>query len=252
MMFSSDEQFLFTAGEDGSVFVYTVYDAEGLQIKQKDADATFADEILIFKSDLQAKVKSCCRPCDIHLWFVFNLNRWVSAGGKHVQRVKCCKALYPPPRNIHCRLYAVLTGICTISSPWIRTIMHIVHVQVCHNMPYYSSSYISSGCTFTWAQATLSVPEELSLFHLNVHKEGKLPYQYTLWFFQNEEIARLRSEIHHLQSDNSFQLKMRESTYEGKVRELTQKCTQEMQMLRARNKVRLLREAVIWLWIHWL
>ena len=52
---SYDDQYLFSAGDDGSLFVFKVQDKDGRGLK-RDRDISYAEEILITKSDLEEKV----------------------------------------------------------------------------------------------------------------------------------------------------------------------------------------------------
>ncbi|KAJ3275620.1 Cilia- and flagella-associated protein 57 [Terramyces sp. JEL0728] len=47
-----NDRFLFTAGEDGSIWIFRVHDKEG-KLMKKEKDWTFSDEILVTKSDLR-------------------------------------------------------------------------------------------------------------------------------------------------------------------------------------------------------
>ena len=49
---SFDDQFLFTCGEDGCVWIYRLVDKDG-HVARRDKDWTFSDEILVTKSDLR-------------------------------------------------------------------------------------------------------------------------------------------------------------------------------------------------------
>jgi hypothetical protein len=63
MRMSFDDQYMFTVGEDASLFIYKATDKEGRGLK-RDKDIVYAEEILITKSDLEEKVRVCC-ICDI-------------------------------------------------------------------------------------------------------------------------------------------------------------------------------------------
>ena len=52
---SYDDQYLFSAGDDGSLFVFRVQDKDARGLK-RDRDLSYAEEILITKSDLEEKV----------------------------------------------------------------------------------------------------------------------------------------------------------------------------------------------------
>ena len=52
---SYDDQYLFSAGDDGSMFVFRVQDKDARGLK-RDRDLSYAEEILITKSDLEEKV----------------------------------------------------------------------------------------------------------------------------------------------------------------------------------------------------
>ena len=53
MKISYDDTYLFTVSEDASLYMFKIMDKEGRGLKSKDI--TFAEEILISKSDLQEK-----------------------------------------------------------------------------------------------------------------------------------------------------------------------------------------------------
>lgn len=53
MKLTYDDQYLVTVAEDGLVAVWKVVDKEG---RKRDKDISFAEEILITKSDLEDKV----------------------------------------------------------------------------------------------------------------------------------------------------------------------------------------------------
>ncbi|EDO36068.1 predicted protein [Nematostella vectensis] len=54
MRMSYDDQYLFTASEDGSLYIYKAVDKEGRGLK-RDKEVGYAEEILITKSDLEEK-----------------------------------------------------------------------------------------------------------------------------------------------------------------------------------------------------
>ena len=54
---SYDDQYLFSVSEDGSFYVFKISEKEGRGLK-RDKEVTFAEEILITKSDLEEKVSS--------------------------------------------------------------------------------------------------------------------------------------------------------------------------------------------------
>ena len=55
MRISYDDQFLFSVGQDGSLFAFRVTDKEGRGLK-RDKDVTYTEEVLVTKSDLEEKV----------------------------------------------------------------------------------------------------------------------------------------------------------------------------------------------------
>jgi len=55
MSITSDDQFLLTASEDGSIFIWKVYDKEGGILKQ-EKEVEYAEEVLIMRSDIEEKV----------------------------------------------------------------------------------------------------------------------------------------------------------------------------------------------------
>jgi len=66
---SYDDQYLFSAGDDGSLFVFKVQDKDVRGLK-RDRDLSYAEEILITKSDLEEKVMwyyliSCKFMCSV-------------------------------------------------------------------------------------------------------------------------------------------------------------------------------------------
>ncbi len=64
---SFDDQYLFTVGEDASLFIYKATDKEGRGLK-RDKEIVYAEEILITKSDLEEKVCVCA----LYVVFVTN------------------------------------------------------------------------------------------------------------------------------------------------------------------------------------
>lgn len=54
MKISYDDQFLFSVGQDGSLFIFKVTDKDGRGLK-REKDITFAEEVLVTKSDLEEK-----------------------------------------------------------------------------------------------------------------------------------------------------------------------------------------------------
>ena len=54
MRVSYDDQFLFSVGQDGSLFIFKVTDKDGRGLK-REKDITFAEEVLVTKSDLEEK-----------------------------------------------------------------------------------------------------------------------------------------------------------------------------------------------------
>lgn len=54
MRISHDDQFLFTVGQDGSLLALKVTDKDGRGLK-REKDITFAEEVLVMKTDLEEK-----------------------------------------------------------------------------------------------------------------------------------------------------------------------------------------------------
>ena len=54
MRISYDDQFLFSVGQDGTLFMFKVTDKDGRGLK-REKDITFAEEVLVTKSDLEEK-----------------------------------------------------------------------------------------------------------------------------------------------------------------------------------------------------
>ena len=54
MRISYDDQYLFSVGQDGSLFIFKVTDKDGRGLK-REKDITFAEEVLVTKSDLEEK-----------------------------------------------------------------------------------------------------------------------------------------------------------------------------------------------------
>ena len=62
MRMSYDDQYLFSVGQDGSLFAFRVTDKEGRGFK-REKEITFAEEVLVTRSDLEEKVsKQCKKP----------------------------------------------------------------------------------------------------------------------------------------------------------------------------------------------
>ena len=57
MCISYDDQYLFSVGEDGTLFSFRVVDKEGRMLK-RERESAYAEEVLITRSDLEEKVKS--------------------------------------------------------------------------------------------------------------------------------------------------------------------------------------------------
>lgn len=57
MRISYDDQFLFSVGQDGSLLALRVTDKDGRGLK-REKDITFAEEVLVMKTDLEEKVGS--------------------------------------------------------------------------------------------------------------------------------------------------------------------------------------------------
>lgn len=55
MAITFDDQYLMSASEDGSVFIWKIIEQEGRGLK-RDKEINYAAEILITKSDLEEKV----------------------------------------------------------------------------------------------------------------------------------------------------------------------------------------------------
>ena len=66
MCISYDDQYLFSVGEDGTLFSFRVVDKEGRMLK-RERESAYAEEVLITRSDLEEKVKS------VHA-FMVNMN----------------------------------------------------------------------------------------------------------------------------------------------------------------------------------
>lgn len=55
MRISHDDQFLFSVGLDGSLLALRLTDKDGRGLK-REKDITFAEEVLVMKTDLEEKV----------------------------------------------------------------------------------------------------------------------------------------------------------------------------------------------------
>ena len=55
MRISYDDQFLFSVGLDGSLFMFRLIDKEGRGLK-REKDVSFAEEVLVTKTDMEEKV----------------------------------------------------------------------------------------------------------------------------------------------------------------------------------------------------
>lgn len=55
MVITFDDQYLLTVSEDGCLLIWKIIDKEGRGLK-RDKEITYAEEILITKSDLEEKV----------------------------------------------------------------------------------------------------------------------------------------------------------------------------------------------------
>jgi cilia- and flagella-associated protein 57 len=52
---SFDDQYLFSAGEDGSLYIFRISDKDHSLLKKKEKDSFYADEVLVTKPDLEEK-----------------------------------------------------------------------------------------------------------------------------------------------------------------------------------------------------
>ena len=59
MKISYDDSYLFSVAEDGSLFCYRVDDKDGRPYR-RDKDVTFAEEVLVTKSDMEELVYYTC------------------------------------------------------------------------------------------------------------------------------------------------------------------------------------------------
>ena len=75
MRISYDDQFLFSVGQDGSLFAFKVHDKDGRTLK-REKDVPFAEEVLVTKSDLEEKVKTCTPYT--YMWIEVKLNMYIS------------------------------------------------------------------------------------------------------------------------------------------------------------------------------
>ncbi len=62
MRISYDDQFLFSVGQDGSLLALRVTDKDGRGLK-REKDITFAEEVLVMKTDLEEKVGTVLCTC---------------------------------------------------------------------------------------------------------------------------------------------------------------------------------------------
>lgn len=53
---SCDDQYLFSVGEDGTLFSFRVTDREGRGLKTREREAAYAEEVLVTRADLEEKV----------------------------------------------------------------------------------------------------------------------------------------------------------------------------------------------------
>ena len=57
MRISHDDQYLFSVGDDGTLFIFRIFDKESRMIK-REREAGYAEEVLITRTDLEEKVYS--------------------------------------------------------------------------------------------------------------------------------------------------------------------------------------------------
>ena len=57
MRVSHDDQYLFSVGDDGTLFIFRIFDKESRMIK-REREAGYAEEVLITRTDLEEKVYS--------------------------------------------------------------------------------------------------------------------------------------------------------------------------------------------------
>ena len=82
MKISYDNQQLITIGDDSSVLVWKIQDKEGRAGIRKEAEVTYAEEILITKSDLEDKVREHCIELGLMLEIAIKLYNFIDYVGK--------------------------------------------------------------------------------------------------------------------------------------------------------------------------
>lgn len=65
MAVTFDDQFLLTSSEDGCLLIWKIFDSDGRGLKW-DKEFSYAEEILITKSDLEEKVNKLEQKYQIH------------------------------------------------------------------------------------------------------------------------------------------------------------------------------------------
>jgi len=55
--------------------------------------------------------------------------------------------------------------------------------------------------------------------------------------FQNTTMAELKTRVEELRMENDYQLRLKDMTYNEKIKELTEKFIQEMESMKTKNQV---------------
>lgn len=70
---------------------------------------------------------------------------------------------------------------------------------------------------------------------------GYLPLNGIACFcLQNNQMAELKQRVQELQTENEYQLRLKDMSYNEKIKELTEKFIEEMEALKTKNQVNLL------------
>ena len=72
MCISYDDQYLFSVGEDGTLFTFRIMDKEG-RLMKREREVTYAEEVLITRTDLEEKVRDTRQATYNFIKFPFSL-----------------------------------------------------------------------------------------------------------------------------------------------------------------------------------
>ena len=228
MRISYDDEYLFSAAADGSLFCFKVVDKEGRRY-HKDKDTPFAEEVLITKSDMEEKVHVC--TCIIYGLLCVHYVRICQN-----QHFFYCEYTYVQFITLNIQFGNIngrVTKCC--SSLMVGT---IVDAHTC-NSDIIDANYSKISILMESAKCCI-FPYPITYIVCPLYNSDVPVPVYTCIYsvVQMSQMSDLRSRVTELKSENEYKVRLQDMNYQEKIKLMDDSHTQEVEALRAKYEVR--------------